>query len=106
MCCLEYENYYYSDAFKKVPKVGSTVETPDGKGTVVSNNMLTMVVKVKIVGSDGQEVLQGLPAFGREIPAGERPGTGKRGNSRGSERNFGLKPLTNPKFYVRIKEVI
>lgn len=73
MCCLEYENYYYSDAFKKVPKVGSTVETPDGKGTVVSNNMLTMVVKVKIAGSDGQEVYKDFPLSDVKFRRGNAP---------------------------------
>lgn len=53
MCCLEYENNHYSETFKKMPKTGSEVVTPDGKGTVVSNNMLKMLVRVKIEGKDG-----------------------------------------------------
>lgn len=53
MCCLEYENEYYSEAYKKMPKVGSEVTTPEGKATVVSNNMLKMIVKVKTANSDG-----------------------------------------------------
>lgn len=53
MCCLGYENYYYADAFKKMPKVGSEVDTPDGKGTVVTTNMLKMEVRVKIELKDG-----------------------------------------------------
>lgn len=28
MCCLEYENDYYSEAYKKMPKIGSTVSDP------------------------------------------------------------------------------
>ena len=48
MCCLGYENYYYAEAYKKVPKVGSEVTTPEGKGTVVSVNMLKMQCKIKI----------------------------------------------------------
>ena len=35
MCCLSYENDYYADAYKKMPKTGGTVGTPEGKGTVV-----------------------------------------------------------------------
>ncbi len=53
MCCLEYENNHYSETFKKMPKVGSEVTTPDGKATVVSNNMLKMLVKTKFEASDG-----------------------------------------------------
>lgn len=48
MCCLSYENEYYADAYKKMPKIGGTVGTPEGKGTVVSANMLKMEVRVKI----------------------------------------------------------
>ena len=52
MCCLSYENEYYSEACKKVPKLGGEVETPNGKGTVVNVNMLKMQVKVKIEQND------------------------------------------------------
>lgn len=52
MCCLEYENDYYAEACKKVPKVGSEVGTPEGVGTVVNVNMLKMEVKVKIEQKD------------------------------------------------------
>ena len=60
MCCLEYENDYYAEACKKVPKVGSSVGTPEGEGTVVSNDMLKMITKVKI-GKDGGEVYKDFP---------------------------------------------
>ena len=53
MCCLEYENDYYAQAYKKMPKVGGQVVTPDGNGVVVSNNMLKFLVKVKIEKPDG-----------------------------------------------------
>lgn len=52
MCCLSYEDEYYSEACKKVPKLGGTVDTPNGKGTVVNVNMLKMQVKVKIEQND------------------------------------------------------
>ncbi len=61
MCCLEYENEHYSEAFKKMPKVGSEVTTPDGKATVVSNNMLKFIVKVKTSNSDGSFVYKDFP---------------------------------------------
>ena len=53
MCCLAYENDYYADACKKMPKVGAEVGTPDGTGTVVNVNMLKMEVKVRIDKGDG-----------------------------------------------------
>lgn len=48
MCCLAYENDYYAEAGKHIPKMGSEVVTPEGKGTVVNINMLKMQVRVKI----------------------------------------------------------
>lgn len=53
MCCLAYENDYYSDVFKKMPKIGSTVITDEGKATVIGNNMLKLTTRVKIEGADG-----------------------------------------------------
>ena len=53
MCCLAYENDYYAEAYKKMPKVGSEVGTPDGEGPVVNVNMLKMEVKVRIEKGDG-----------------------------------------------------
>lgn len=48
MCCLEYENDYYAEACKRMPKIGSEAGTPDGKGTVVNIDMLKMTVRVRI----------------------------------------------------------
>lgn len=53
MCCLAYENEYYADVYKKMPKIGSTVGTPEGKGTVITVNMLKMFCRVKIEKGDG-----------------------------------------------------
>lgn len=52
MCCLGYENDYYAEAYKQMPKLGGTVGTPDGAGTVVNINMLKMEVRVKIEQKD------------------------------------------------------
>ena len=53
MCCLEYENEPYEEAYKKMPKIGSEVTTPDGKAIVIANNMLKLLVKTKMVQKDG-----------------------------------------------------
>ena len=52
MCCLEYENDYYAEVYKKMPKIGATVGTPEGDGVVVSNDMLKLITKVKISKGD------------------------------------------------------
>jgi len=61
MCCLSYENDYYAEAYKKSPKVGSSVTTPEGKGTVVTVNMLKMIVRVKIEKDGGNFVYRDFP---------------------------------------------
>lgn len=61
MCCLEYENDYYAEAGKKMPKIGSEAETPDGKGVVTSINMIKMEVRVKLSLSEGDFVYRDFP---------------------------------------------
>ena len=53
MCCLKYENAYYSEVFKLMPKVGSKVKTADGEGTVESNDLIKQTARVKIMLKDG-----------------------------------------------------
>ena len=53
MCCLSYENDYYAEAIKKMPKIGAEVQTPEGKAIVAGINMLKMEVKVKIDDKNG-----------------------------------------------------
>jgi cell fate regulator YaaT (PSP1 superfamily) len=50
MCCLKYEQNTYEDLLKKTPRVGYTVKTPAGQGTVESVSILKGLVKVKIEG--------------------------------------------------------
>lgn len=60
MCCLSYENEYYSEIYKKMPKMGAEVGTPEGKGTVVGENMLKQTVRVKIE-RDGSLLYKDFP---------------------------------------------
>ena len=48
MCCLKYEQAAYSDLLKRTPKVGAIVNTPEGKGLVVENNLIAGTLKVKL----------------------------------------------------------
>jgi cell fate regulator YaaT (PSP1 superfamily) len=48
MCCLSYENDYYAETCKQMPKIGSEVATPEGRGIVVNVNMLKMLIRVRI----------------------------------------------------------
>lgn len=73
MCCLEYENNYYGEVYKKMPKVGSTVGTPEGNGVVVTNNMLKLISKVKISKPDGSEVYKDFPVNELKFKRGGAP---------------------------------
>lgn len=48
MCCLKYEQEAYLDLLKRTPKVGAIVKTPDGKGLVVENNLISGKLKIKL----------------------------------------------------------
>ena len=48
MCCLKYEQAAYADLLKTTPKVGAIVNTPEGKGVVVDQNLLTGTLKVRM----------------------------------------------------------
>ena len=61
MCCLSYENDYYADAIKKMPKIGSEVGTPEGRAIVVSVNMLKMEVKTKMDDHSGGWIYKDYP---------------------------------------------
>lgn len=47
MCCLGYESQMYEAQLAKMPKINSEVETPNGKGNVVYNDILRERVSVK-----------------------------------------------------------
>ena len=48
MCCLKYEDDYYADTAKFMPKLNSTITTPAGNGTVVSLDMLRQTVVCRV----------------------------------------------------------
>jgi cell fate regulator YaaT (PSP1 superfamily) len=53
MCCLKYEHPLYQDFRANAPRVGETVETPEGEGTVVGHNVPADQVVVKLA-EDGR----------------------------------------------------
>ena len=48
MCCLKYEQNAYEDAAKRMPKLESFVQTPDGPGNVKGVELLRERVKVSL----------------------------------------------------------
>lgn len=48
MCCLKYEQDTYEHLLRHTPKVGAIVETSEGRGTVIENNLITGLLKVRL----------------------------------------------------------
>ena len=48
MCCLKYEQEAYQDLLRSTPKVNAVVITPDGKGTVIDQNILTGMLTIQL----------------------------------------------------------
>lgn len=52
LCCLKYEDKYYHETLQKMPKINSIVNTPDGDGKVVFNDILREKSTVTIMKDD------------------------------------------------------
>lgn len=61
MCCLKYEQDCYEEMRKQMPRVGKECNTPDGKGVVVENNVLTESTRVKVQLADGTFDIRNYP---------------------------------------------
>mgnify|MGYP002559137071 CR=1 FL=1 len=53
MCCLKYEQSNYEEAYRRVPRVGKEVLTPDGRGAVAEISVVREKVRVRYPGKDG-----------------------------------------------------
>jgi len=48
MCCLQYEHGTYKELIRGLPKHGSRIETPDGPGKVLKNEILEQNIVVRL----------------------------------------------------------
>jgi len=48
MCCLSFEHPVYQELLEKMPKRGSAVDTPEGRGTVLDLNPILQTVLVQL----------------------------------------------------------
>ncbi|MDO4846697.1 MAG: stage 0 sporulation family protein [Clostridiaceae bacterium] len=48
MCCLKYEQDTYEHLLRHTPKVGAIVETHEGRGTVIDNNLITGMLTIRL----------------------------------------------------------
>lgn len=73
LCCLKYENAYYSEVFKEMPKVGSRVKTADGEGVVEANDLIKLTSRVRVLTKDGSYDVRTYKL--EELKVGERQST-------------------------------
>lgn len=57
MCCLKYENDYYAETLREIPKVGSVVLTNKGEGVVESVDLLRKTLKIKSQTEEGATII-------------------------------------------------
>ncbi len=58
MCCLSYEQDNYLEMKKLMPKYGQKVQTADGEGTVISNDLVRSCCKVKLHSTEEDELTE------------------------------------------------
>lgn len=61
MCCLKYEQDCYESMRKLMPKVNKDVMTPDGRGQVLENNVITERTRVRVTLDDGTFDVRSYP---------------------------------------------
>lgn len=74
MCCLNYEQEAYEKIRCKLPSVSSIVDTPFGRGEVVSNSVVKEMVKVKIKINE-EETIQQVPMSEAILVSGNYEGS-------------------------------
>lgn len=52
MCCLQYEHDLYRSMIKELPKIGKVINTPEGPGKVIKNDILKQVITVRLLDDD------------------------------------------------------
>lgn len=57
-CCLSYENAHYAETQGVMPKIGSSVRSPEGEGPVVYNDLLKRRSTIRITAEDGTTALK------------------------------------------------
>ena len=61
MCCLTYENDFYTEVLKELPTIGKKVKTPDGEGVAQFNDVFKKITTVRFQEEDGSTKLKEYP---------------------------------------------
>lgn len=85
MCCLVYENDFYKEMRKKMPKMGKTVITPDGNGRVVNSDYLRSRVTVDM--GDGKHKIFNADEVSRAQNIQQKKAGGPKQGGQNAERS-------------------
>lgn len=80
LCCLSYENEQYRQAKRILPRLGNSVTTADGTGTVISLQVLKELVTVRLDDTSEVKTINAADVLGE--PEGRRR---DNGSQRGSD---------------------
>ncbi|OQY01911.1 MAG: stage 0 sporulation protein [Desulfobacteraceae bacterium 4572_130] len=58
MCCLTFEDKIYKELKKKMPRIGKIINTPEGKGTVIRQNILKQSITLGFEDKSEIEIYQ------------------------------------------------
>lgn len=75
LCCLSYENEQYRQAKRILPRLGNTVSTPEGVGTVISLQVLKELVSVRLDDTNQVQTFAASDVLGEE-PSRQRSSGG------------------------------
>src|SRR3954470_1182967 len=67
-CCLRYEETTYEELKRKLPRVGSRVQTSEGVGFVEETMILTQLVKVRLDNTDRMVAVANEELLERDLP--------------------------------------
>jgi hypothetical protein len=73
LCCLAYENDFYTEARKQMPRVNSIVETPQGPGKVRQVHVLANSISVLVEGPNDARALVDVPVPEPVFELGMKP---------------------------------
>jgi cell fate regulator YaaT (PSP1 superfamily) len=75
LCCLSYEDDYYAEARQHLPRINSTIDTPEGPGKVRQVHVLRNTVTVQVQGPNDSKMFIDVPVpeVNFDEPAGAAP---------------------------------
>lgn len=82
LCCLAYENNFYVEARKHLPRLNSVVQTPQGPGKVKQVHVLAHSITVQVEGPNDTRVMVEMTLPEPEFTLAPKPASGQAAGHR------------------------